>query len=193
MIHITDGATTSQPTPTKFDTQGSKISTDIVDTATYLVAADACSTRATDQLSPENSAETLANYEPHSTLTLSPTKPNQTDLNTETDAANVPTNNSEFLNVIFAELAEPLRPFVLGFAGKPKDCKAWGGEAWRTEKSVTDNPACNWYFSLAIYAPAEDGYHRREKDCAAVYGLMLDDLGTKALPLDRLDTRTCSR
>ena len=120
-------------------------------------------------------------------LTHLPTPPEQTDQTAETDGASVPTTNAEFLSAIFAGLAEPQRPFVLGFAGKPKDRKAWGGEAWRTDKSATDNPAFNWYFSLATYAPADDGYHRREKDCAAVYGLMLDDLGTKALPLDRLD------
>lgn len=109
--------------------------------------------------------------------------PEQTDLTNETC---LPTNG-EFLSAIFQGLTEPLRPFVLGFAGKPKDRKAWGGEAWRADKSNPDNPAFNWYFSLATYQPADDGYHRREKDCVAVYGVMLDDLGTKALPLDRLD------
>jgi len=109
---------------------------------------------------------------------------NQTDL---TDETCLPTSNGEFLSAIFQGLAEPSRPFVLGFAGKPKDRKAWGGEAWRADKSNTDNPAFNWYFSLATYQPADDGYHRREKDCAAAYGVMLDDLGTKALPLARLD------
>lgn len=97
-----------------------------------------------------------------------------------------PTNNGEFLNAIFAGLTEPNRPFVLGFAGKPKDRKAWGGEAYRAEKANTDDPALNWYFSLAVYKPSDDGYHRREKDCAAIFGVMLDDLGTKALPLARL-------
>lgn len=109
---------------------------------------------------------------------------NQTDL---TDETYFSSTNDEFLSAIFQGLAEPLRPFVLGFSGKPKDRKAWGGEAWRADKSNTDNPAFNWYFSLATYQPADDGYHRREKDCTAVYGVMLDDLGTKALPLDRLD------
>ncbi len=120
-------------------------------------------------------------------LTLSPTLPEQTDQTAETDVASAPTTNAEFLNAIFSGLAEPQRPFVLGFAGKPKDRKAWGGEAWRADKSHTDNAALNWYFSLAAYQPDDEGYHRREKDCAAVYGVMLDDLGTKALPLDRLD------
>lgn len=111
-------------------------------------------------------------------------QPSQTDLTYQTC---FPTTNGDFLSAIFQGLTEPIRPFVLGFAGKPKDRKAWGGEAWRADKSNTDNPDFNWYFSLATYQTADDGYHRREQDCAAVYGVMLDDLGTKALPLDRLD------
>lgn len=117
-------------------------------------------------------------------LTLIATSPDQTDKSDITDS---PASNSDFLSAIFTGLTDPHRPFVLGFAGKPKDRKAWGGDAWRVGKISSDAPGNNWYFSLAVYAPAEDGYHRREKDCTAVYGVMLDDLGTKALPLARLD------
>lgn len=111
------------------------------------------------------------------------TLPNKTDLTCET---RMPETNGEFLSAIFQGLVEPLRPFVLGFSGKPKDRKAWGGEAWHADKGSTDNAVQNWYFSLAAYQPDETGYHRREKDCVVIYGVMLDDLGTKALPLDRL-------
>lgn len=117
-------------------------------------------------------------------LTFSDTDQATTDL---TYVTVVPNSNGEFLNAIFRGLADPLRPFVLGFGGSPQDRKAWGGQAWRDSKSHTENAALNWYFSLAVYQPNIEGYHRREKNCAAVYGLMLDDLGTKALPLDRLD------
>jgi len=123
----------------------------------------------------------------NSNLTLSANVKTTTDLTYLTNVTGVPTTNGEFLSAIFQGLADPLRPFVLSFAGKPKDRKAWGGEAWRADKSHTDNAALNWYFSLAAYYPNDDGYHRREKDCAAIYGLMLDDLGTKALPVNRLD------
>ena len=125
---------------------------------------------------PENAAE--------NDLTLLANNLTATDL---TDVTGLPTTNGELLTAIFQGLADPVRPFVLGFGGKPKDRKAWGGEAWRADKSQTENAALNWYFSLASFQPDEDGYHRREKDCAAVYGVMLDDLGTKALPLARLD------
>ena len=117
-------------------------------------------------------------------LQLSPNQWTKIDKSNVTD---FPATNGEFLSAIFQDLTEPNRPFVLGFEGKPKDRKAWGGEAYRAEKVNTDDPALNQYFSLAVYKPADDSYHRREKDCAAVYGVMLDDLGTKALPLERLD------
>ena len=96
-----------------------------------------------------------------------------------------PTNNTEFLQAVFAGLTNPHRPFVLGFDGKPKERKAWRGDAWQFGKTNTENQSLNWYFSLAVFAP-EDGYHRQEKHCAGMYGVMLDDVGTKALPLDRL-------
>ena len=96
-----------------------------------------------------------------------------------------PTNNTEFLQAVFAGLTEPHRPFVLGFDGKPKERKAWGGNPWQFGKTSTENPSLNWYFTLATYAP-DDGYHRQEKHCAGVFGVMLDDVGTKALPLERL-------
>ena len=96
-----------------------------------------------------------------------------------------PTNNTEFLQAVFAGLNEPHRPFVLGFAGNPEDRKGWRGDAWQAGKTSTENASLNWYFSLAVFAP-EDGYHRQEKHCAGMYGVMLDDVGTKALPLERL-------
>jgi len=126
----------------------------------------------------------VAGMNDFSNLTLSAAPSNQPDLH---DVPDAPVSNAEFLSAIFKDLADPHRPFVLGFAGKPKDRKAWGGEAYRPGKTTVDNQSLNWYFSLAVYKPDDDGYHRREKDCTAVYGVMLDDLGTKALPLDRLD------
>lgn len=96
----------------------------------------------------------------------------------------IPTTNREFLNAIFEHATSP--PFVLHFVGKPKEHKAWGGSAL-TETTNVDKAPCNAYFTLGVYTEAVDGFHRREKDCAAVYGVMLDDLGTKAKPLARLD------
>ena len=111
----------------------------------------------------------------------------RTNLTDLTDVTYLPTTNAEFLIAIFQGLTEPTRPFVLGFPGNPNDHKAWRGDAWCAEKGKVDNPALNWYFSLAAYKPTDDRYDRRERNCAAIYGVMLDDLGTKALPLSRLD------
>jgi hypothetical protein len=96
---------------------------------------------------------------------------------------NRPTTNREFLNAIFPNATTP---FVLGFSGSPKHHKAWGGAAL-TDTTEVDYLGHNAYFTLATYAAAADGFHRREKDCTAIAGVMLDDLGTKALPLARLD------
>ena len=116
--------------------------------------------------------------------TLLTDPPTQTDLIEVTD---FPKTNDEFLTAIFSGLSEEQRPFVLGFSGNPQERKAWGGAAWRNGKVSTDNGANNWYYTLAVYGPSGDGYRRREKDCQAIYGVMLDDIGTKALPLDRLN------
>jgi hypothetical protein len=116
--------------------------------------------------------------------TLLPSPLTETDLS---DITNFPKNNDEFLNAVFTNFEEEQRPFVLGFSGNPRERKAWGGTAWRNGKVKTDNVADNWYYTLAVYAPSGDGYHRRERDCTAIFGVMLDDLGTKALPLDRLN------
>lgn len=115
--------------------------------------------------------------------------PNQDDVSSTTTIATTvpPTTNLEVLKTIFSCSVEPHRPFVLGFSGAPKDNRSWGDEAWQMRNDATDDPELNWYFTLATYRPADDGYHRRERDCAAIHGLMLDDIGTKALPLDRLE------
>lgn len=58
-----------------------------------------------------------------------PPPPDKTDQNAATNATGAPATNGEFLSAIFTGLAEPHRPFVLGFAGKPKDPKAMGTPA----------------------------------------------------------------
>jgi hypothetical protein len=115
--------------------------------------------------------------------TLSPDQPTQTY---ETDITySTPATNADFLAAVFGDVGVE-RPFVLGFAGKPKERKAWGGNAYQPGKTCTSNADLNWYYTLAVFHPS-DGYHRRENACAAVFGVMLDDIGTKALPLARLD------
>ena len=91
-----------------------------------------------------------------------------------------PSNNREFLTEVFGDTSKQ-HPFVFGFAGIPKLQKGWGGNPL-TASVLTDDPGRNWYFTLALY----EGAHRREKECVAVCGIMLDDIGTKAAGLDRL-------
>jgi hypothetical protein len=127
-----------------------------------------------------------------SDLTVFPDRPTETSETDETNSTGAPTTNGEFLRAIFRGLAEPLRPFVLGLSGNPLERKgsAWNGWTWHANESHTDDLALNWYLTLAVYRPeGADGrdYRRKGADCSAVYGVMLDDLGTKALPLSRLD------
>jgi hypothetical protein len=104
----------------------------------------------------------------------------------KTDETCVSLTNEAFLSAIFDGLDEPNRPFVLGFTGDPKTRKGWGGTPWSAGKIAVSALDLNWYFTLAVFRPT-DGFHRRENDCAAIYGVMLDDVGTKALPPERLD------
>lgn len=116
--------------------------------------------------------------------TLSPHPLTATDI---TDITYSPQNNDEFLNAIFTGLNERQRPFVLGFAGNPQGHRNWGGAPWQFGEVNTCTDSHNWYFSLAVFEPSQEASHRREKDCTAVLGVMLDDLGTKASPIDRLN------
>ena len=112
----------------------------------------------------------------------------KTDVTYQTDA--MPTSNADVLRGIFAGLEEPLRPMLLSIEGAPTGHTAWKKThppAWHHgAKIATDHPGLNWYFTLAVYHPDGASYRKTEKHCAAIYGVMLDDLGTKALPLDRL-------
>lgn len=94
--------------------------------------------------------------------------------------------NADLLRGIFAGLGSQYRPFVLAIAGAPKNCKSWGGMPWKDGETSTDNLSRNWYFTLAVYQSGESGYRRQAKNCAAMFGVMLDDIGTKDLPLARL-------
>lgn len=117
-------------------------------------------------------------------MTLAPDQGFQTYKTDVTDSC--PKTNADFLAAIFGEVADH-RPFVLGFSGNPTEQKAWGGTAFVSGKTPATNPSLNWYFTLAVFTAKEGRYRRVEAGCAAVWGLMLDDLGTKALPLSRLE------
>ena len=99
-----------------------------------------------------------------------------------------PATNGEFLAAIFGAAARDSRPMVSGFLGSPKDATPadWNGYAWTPEASA-DFSGMNWYFTLATYrADTQGRYRRKHAQCAGVFGVLLDDVGTKARPLSDL-------
>jgi hypothetical protein len=119
-------------------------------------------------------------------LTLSTRGHSQTG---ETGETYFPTSNAEFLDAVFTGLVEPYRPFVSSFAGHPHEAhsQVWSGTTWQHHQTLTENSSLNWYFTLSTYVPLEGRYRRKKEFFAAAYGVMLDDIGTKAQPLSRLD------
>jgi hypothetical protein len=61
-----------------------------------------------------------------------------------------------------------------------------GGFGWDGTE-LPEQTAHNWYFTFAVFEPTSGVYRRQQKSCAAIYGVMLDDIGTKAAPRERLD------
>ena len=106
------------------------------------------------------------------------------------DTHTLPRTNAEFIDVVHGPFAAALngaRPQVTGFPGNPAKARgnAWAGERYRPGIVSVDGDPLNRYFTLAIYDPATTT--KTAKDCWAVAGLMLDDLGSKAAPLERLN------
>lgn len=108
------------------------------------------------------------------------------DLTDITDSVETPQlTNQEFLSALFDPYEDTLGgslPQVLGLGQITQ--KNWRGERW-SKKCNMVNPDLNWYFTLSVYTA--DKKTKRKVDCTAVCGLMLDDIGTKALPLSRLE------
>jgi len=103
----------------------------------------------------------------------------------ETGVTGVITTNQAFVAALFDPYEGALKGSVPNVLGKTTvDKNGWGGKRWCKE-SNTEHGGMNWYFTLAAYSP--DTTTKQKKDCTAVCGLMLDDLGTKALPLARLE------
>ena len=93
--------------------------------------------------------------------------------------------NQEFLAALFDPCEAALggsKPNIVSMSVVAKT--GWGGHRWCKSENLSVDDR-NWYFTLAAYTP--DSSTKQKKDCTAICGLMLDDLGTKALPLSRLD------
>lgn len=70
---------------------------------------------------------------------------------------------------------------MLAFGESPDGNKDWGGNRWHGDVRADGK---NAYFTLATYRP--ETTTKKKADCMFVCGVMLDDVGTKALPLERL-------
>ncbi|CAA9890373.1 conserved hypothetical protein [Candidatus Methylobacter favarea] len=113
------------------------------------------------------------------------TAKNQTDKSDKTDSVTI--SNADFMAGVFGDIAGSVRPVVVSFAGNPATVGkgAWFGKPWIFGK--TSLPAGhNNYISFAIFRPDDEGKYRRQKrQFAALYAVMLDDVGGK-VPLDRI-------
>lgn len=110
----------------------------------------------------------------------------ETDETGETDLV----GNGEFLRYAFSDAHEGYRPMVVSFEGNPATVpsKVWFGRPWQYGVDGHTSLAANSnnYFSLAAFRPDEAGQYRRTNACfGALFGIMLDDVGTKVL-MERL-------
>ncbi|MBI5716620.1 MAG: hypothetical protein HZC37_02910 [Burkholderiales bacterium] len=93
--------------------------------------------------------------------------------------------NGEFLATVFGAGLADARPVVVSFSGDPAKVAggAWSGQPWSPHQPAVPAslPAgANNYFSLAAFKPDAAGHCRRQKArFAALYAVMLDDVGTK--------------
>ena len=104
---------------------------------------------------------------------------------TTTPAGSV--DNTGFMSVVFGDLPGAQRPIVVGVKGRINAQTRWpAGDAWEPSLDIAD-ASRNWYFTLSTYTPVDGGYRRRKTQFAQAFGVMLDDIGTKASPRERLD------
>ncbi|MBM4208250.1 MAG: hypothetical protein FJ190_09640 [Gammaproteobacteria bacterium] len=96
-------------------------------------------------------------------------------------------SNADFITGIFGEIVGAERPIVVSFEGNPSEVSksAWFGMPWITGKTPLIDERNN-YISFASFRPDESGkYRRQKKQFAALYAVMLDDVGNK-VPLGRI-------
>ncbi|MDD2919317.1 hypothetical protein [Rhodoferax sp.] len=115
-------------------------------------------------------------------------------IETDTTGKTYQVSNDEFMLAVFgggmADALGDARPVLVSFDGNPANVPArvWAGRPWlRDADLATALPvSANNYFSLAVFRPDEAGQYRRQKArFAALYAVMLDDVGTKVV-MERL-------
>jgi hypothetical protein len=109
----------------------------------------------------------------------------KTDKSDKTDSVVI--SNADFMVGVFGEVTGTERPVVVSFAGNPATVgkSAWFGKPWIADKTLLSADHNN-YTSFATFRPDDEGkYRRQKKQFAALYAVMLDDIGVK-VPLDRI-------
>lgn len=115
------------------------------------------------------------------------TKAVRVQLLKDSKAKGVELSNVDFLAASFAGIGADEMPWVAGFPGDvaTADHKVWFGSAVIPLPRFI-RPTHNNYVCVSSFRRAEDGKHRRRKDCwAGLWLVLLDDLGTK-IQLDAL-------
>jgi hypothetical protein len=105
----------------------------------------------------------------------------------KSDKTDYDISNSEFMLAVFGEVMGTERPMVVSFVGNPATVSkmAWSGKHWIADKVLLPSDHNN-YTSFATFRPDDEGkYRRQKKQFAALYAVMLDDVGSK-VPLDRI-------
>ncbi|MEZ5492009.1 MAG: hypothetical protein R3F50_17115 [Gammaproteobacteria bacterium] len=95
--------------------------------------------------------------------------------------SNLAVTNNEFLDAIFSDLPEKIRPIVVSFSGNPGKVpgSAWRGFSWKKDHPDPTSD-CNNYFSISAFQVNADGTYRRKKNqFYGCYCIILDDIGEK--------------
>lgn len=95
--------------------------------------------------------------------------------------------NAEFMTAIFTDLQDGERPMVVQIDGVINDDTKWPiGTSWTPGTNIVGDRLNN-YCTLSTFKPINGKYRRRKAQWFRCYGVMLDDIGTKAAPRERLD------
>ncbi|WP_300106332.1 DNA-primase RepB domain-containing protein [Rhodoferax sp.] len=117
-------------------------------------------------------------------MTLIADRPDQTVKSDETDCA---ISNEQFLTAVFTDLLPGESPMLVTVHGAINDKTIWPAGQALVEAIGAGNAQANNYFTLSTFLPKGKSYRRRKEQFSRAYGVMLDDVGTKALPRSRLD------
>ena len=97
-------------------------------------------------------------------------------------------SNEEFMSTIFVALHATERPYVVGIPGTEirKKPSFTNDQGWVSGSNAARRDM-NWYFTFSTYLPVGGKYFRRKANFYRSYGIMFDDVGTKAETRSRLD------